>query len=249
VSPALEYLRPLWPLLMPVPGTPQLGICPVCRSAPREGHEFCHTCGKARSLAAMMGHDIPAVLPIVMSEHRSGMHNLLSQYKNSPDKRVREIQTSRLAALLAVFIDNHEQCRGDWDYAVPVPSVDRTAIRSILDRTHRFKDETKYEVLAATAPKSRALSGSQFQVNGNVTGHRILMIEDTFASGGSLLGAFEALSRAGALVVGPLVMGRHVNVTEWPPSEELMKWLRDRTWDETRCCRCAGEMRDPHAFL
>ncbi len=189
------------------------------------------------------------VLPIVLSEHRSDMHDMLSQYKKSASASVRDIQATRLAALLAVFVANHSGCIGEWDFAVPVPSTERTAIKSILNRTLRFKDGTDYGLLVATDQKSRAFNESQFEVHGNVSGDRVLLIDDTFASGGSLLSAHHALSAAGATVLGPLVIGRHVNIADWPPSDAMMKWLRSRRWDETRCCRCAGEMRDPNALL
>jgi len=87
------------------------------------------------------------------------------------------------------------------------------------------------------------------KVEGHLNGHRVLLVDDTFASGAPLFDAYEALSMAGATVIGPLAIGRHVNISGWPPSKEMMSWLRGRTWDETRCCRCAGEMRDPGALI
>jgi len=72
------------------------------------------------------------------------------------------------------------------------------------------------------------MDGSHFQAEGVLDGHRVLLIDDTFASGASLFDAYEALSTAGATVIGPLVIGRHVNVSGWPPSMEMMTWLRGR---------------------
>lgn len=63
-----------------------------------------------------------------------------------------------------------------------------------------------------------------------------------------LFSAAGALRGAGATVVGPVVLGRHVQ-TSWGPSDQMMSWLAERTWDEDRCSRCDGQRRDGGALF
>ena len=72
----------------------------------------------------------------------------------------------------------------------------------------------------------------------------MLVLDDTFTRGPTLFSALAALRAAGAFVVGPVVLGRHLN-PGWGPSQALLSWLHDRTWDEARCCRCDGERQRP----
>jgi adenine/guanine phosphoribosyltransferase-like PRPP-binding protein len=94
----------------------------------------------------------------------------------------------------------------------------------------------------------RTLDLAQFEVTIDVRGQRVLLVDDTFTTGASLFSATAALRRAGATVAGPLVLARHVQES-WVPSQEMMSWLSDRTWDEHRCCRRNGEQRDAGALF
>lgn len=88
------------------------------------------------------------------------------------------------------------------------------------------------------------LRTDRFEVTRNVAGERALVLDDTFTRGPTLFSAVAALRDAGASVVGPVVLGRHIN-PGWGPSQVLLSWLGDRTWDEARCCRCDGEHQGP----
>lgn len=97
-------------------------------------------------------------------------------------------------------------------------------------------------------PAIAPLDPDQFEVVHDVSGERVLLLDDTFTTGAKLFSAVAALRRAGATVIGPVVLGRHVQ-TSWAPSEEMMSWLSERTWDEDRCGRCDGEQRDAGALF
>lgn len=92
------------------------------------------------------------------------------------------------------------------------------------------------------------LATARFAVTRSVNGERILLLDDTFTSGATLFSAVAALRDAGAQVVGPVVLGRHVR-PDWPPSRTMLSWLGSRTWDETRCARCDGEEHHPGQML
>ena len=88
----------------------------------------------------------------------------------------------------------------------------------------------------------------RFEVLRDVGGERVLVLDDTFTRGPMLFSAVGALREAGAVIVGPLIIGRHVQ-PGWGPSRELLSWLRGRPWEEGRCCRCAGERANPGRML
>lgn len=232
-----EILRPLRPALMPVPATGQLGICPVCHSSRADNYPTCRPCSQASYL------EPPSIVPVSMSVAGGAVHRHLRMYKDAPDELTRERLTMRLAALLSVFMERHESCVGEWDVVVCVPSERRTALAPVVAKLKRFDGRGVQALKARPSDGSRSLDPDQFGVTVDVSEQRVLVLDDTFTTGAKLFSAVAALQRAGAVIVGPVVLGRHVNAA-WEPSQEMMSWLADRTWSEHRCCRCDGEQRD-----
>lgn len=226
---------------MPVPAV-QPEICRICHSSTNPGYSTCYQCGFD---ASALGPT--EVVPITMSVERELVHHHLRNYKDGRSDEERERLTARLAALLSVFMDNHSRCLGEWDYAVCVPSSSRSAVTNIAKRTKVLHGATRERLTATPGDWSRQFTSARFTVAGRVTGDRVLLLEDTYASGASVHSAAAVLRAAGAQVVGPLVLGRHVNPAH-KPSGQMLEWLRDRRWDPARCCRCAGEMRDPNGL-
>jgi hypothetical protein len=237
-----EVLLPLRPALVPVPANGQIGICAICHSNCPAEFSTCYPCRQASTL------DPPSILPISMSISHGLVHHHLRMYKDAPDELTRGRLVLRLAALLSVFMENHGACVGEWDMVTCVPSERRVAMASVVAKLQRFQGRT-FEVLRAQSEATgRALDPDRFQVTSVVSGQRVLLLDDTFTTGASLFSAIAALRQAGAVVVGPVVLGRHVQAS-WAPSQEMMSWLADRTWDEHRCCRCNGERRDAGALF
>jgi orotate phosphoribosyltransferase len=169
-------------------------------------------------------------------------------YKDSPDAQTRERLAMRLAALLSLFMEKHAACVGEWDVVTCVPSSARVALLPVVAKLKRFDQRELQALVAAPGEHGRTLDPDQFRVVEDVTGMRVLLLDDTFTTGAKLFSAVAALGRSGADVVGPVVLGRHVQ-TSWGPSEEMMRWLEKRVWSEDRCCRCAGERRDEGALF
>jgi predicted amidophosphoribosyltransferase len=235
---ALEFLAPLRAGLIPLPATNQSGVCEICHTGIDADYVRCSQCEQARYLA------VPEVLPIAMSVHLGLLHAHLRGYKDNLDTAVRSRMALRLAALVSVFMANHQRCLGEWDYVTCVPSVRRAAPAAIVSHLGVFAPRYN-QVLAASAEvrrAERALDPGRFPVSGRVRRDRVLLFDDTFTSGASIFSAVAALREAGAEVVGPLVIGRHIR-PDWGPSQALLYWLAQRKWDEHRCARCGGEYR------
>jgi hypothetical protein len=156
--------------------------------------------------------------------------------------------TMRLAALLAMFLHHHARCIGTWDVVASVPSETRVAMQPIIEKIKRLKEFQQQCLHGRPATGGRMFDPDQFEVVGDVQGLRILLLDDTFTTGAKLFSAVSALRRAGGVVVGPVVLGRHVQ-PGWPPSVAMLKWLDDHAWDETRCCRCGGARREEGSLL
>lgn len=237
---ARELILPLRSALVPVPAQPLDRVCAICHSSVKTGFSRCLPCSEAAAA------DPPEILPITLSVHGELIHTHLRNYKDSHTAGVRSRMSLRLAALLATFMANHASCVGEWDYATCVPSATRVALRAVVDRIRLFAG--RYRQVLASRPETgeRAIDPARFTVSADVSNHRILLLDDTFVSGASVFSAAGALREHGAAVVGPVVIGRHVQ-RGWPPSAELLSRLAKRPWDETRCARCTGER--PRASL
>lgn len=238
---AQQLILPLRGALLPVPAQPHDGVCSICHSSANAGFPRCIPCDKAAWL------DPPEILPITLSVHGGLIHDHLRAYKDSAVRAVRDRMSLRLAGLLAIFMTNHACCVGEWDYATCVPSARRVALQPVVSRIQLFSDRYRQVLAMRPGGGERVLDPAQFTVTENVTDQRILLLDDTFVSGAKLFSAAAALRQGGAIVLGPVVIGRHIQ-RDWEPSGELLSWIEERSWDETRCARCAGERRGGTLF-
>lgn len=239
---ALDLLQPLRGALVPVPAA-QTDICPICHSSTNPNYVTCYPC--EFNVSEVDGTEI---LPITMSVESGLVHHHLRSYKDGRDLEERERLTTRLAALHAVFLANHSDCLGEWDYTVCVPSQSRSAVADVAERTRVLNGNVRPVLSTTPGNWSRHFTTERFTIDGEVADARILLLDDTYASGSSIHSAAAVLRAAGAQVIGPLVLGRHVNPAH-PPSTKMLEWLASRRWDPERCCRCAGELRDPNALF
>jgi hypothetical protein len=227
-------LRPLRPALVPVPAGSEPGVCAVCHSSCGPGYQRCLNCHRTACT--------PDIVPVSMSLDRGLLHSYLWKYKRSADALTRDQCTRRLAALLAVFMEHHDECLGPWDYVSCVPSVRQVAMSAVVAKLQVFSGRAQ-QVLESVRDVGRAFEPGQFRLTADVRGHKVLLLDDTYASGGHMFSAAACLQDSGATITGPLVIGRHLNPSGWEPSRDLAEWLSGRQWDEGQCCRCGGERR------
>lgn len=238
---ARQLILPLRGSLIPVPAQPQEGVCSICHSSASPGYRACYPCHEAAWV------DPPEILPITLSVHGELIHDHLRGYKDSRSPSVRDRMSLRLAGLLATFMANHAECVGVWDYTTCVPSAHRVALAPVVSRIGLFAGRYRQVLTGRPDAVERAVDPAQFTVSGDVKGHRVLLLDDTFTTGAKLFSAAAALRQHGAVVVGPVVIGRHIQ-RSWAPSSELLSWVEERPWSEGRCARCAGERRSGTLF-
>jgi predicted amidophosphoribosyltransferase len=242
VPTAREVMDPIRSGLLPVPATPQQGVCRICHSSCDSNYSQCFPC-----FAGIRAGTELNLLPISMSVHSGLLHEHLRGYKDNQSDEVRERMTYRLAALVSVFLTAHATCVGEFDTVSPIGSPERCAPGEIIRRVTALKDLSPPTLIARSHDK-QSISPDRFQVVRNVKDERILLFDDTFTSGASMFSATLALRMAGATVVGPVVVGRHFQ-PNYTYSKELNSWLGQREWSPDRCARCGGERRDPQQMF
>lgn len=233
---AAQLIAPLRGALVPVPAQPQDGVCSTCHSSARPGFSTCRPCADATSLTP------PEILPITLSVDGGLMHSHLRGYKDSPSSAARARMGLRLAGLLATFLARHGRCIGAWDIVTCVPSPERVALEAVVTRIAMLEDAYHQVLAARGGTAARSLGAGRFAVTDDVRTRRVLLLDDTVASGARLFSAAAALRRSGAAIVGPVVLGRHIH-PGWPPTGDLLSWIERIPWDEHRCARCAGARR------
>lgn len=170
------------------------------------------------------------VIPISYSA-ADGLEAAIWRAKNDPDHRWLNLP---LAALLHRFIKAHlaciEETWGRVDIIAPVPSHTRARfgwdhMRYLVDRVknrpfaERWADGLLEKVDLSTAGTRRgaAVRGLFRVARGRpaIAGKRVLLIDDTFTSGGTLRSAGLAIEAAGGLLPVALSIGRQVKPDEY----------------------------------
>ena len=230
------YLERIQPGLVPI-AAGQPGVCGICRSG-ADGDDRCWRCSQ---------EGIVPVLPISMSVHSEALHQRLRWYKDGQPPQRRE-HTLELAALLVLFLGHHLGCLGGApDLVVTVPSRRRDAVKGIEDQVGWLSE--RHTSLSAVGTKDLP----QFEVDGDVRGKQVLLLDDTFTRGRSITAASRALSGAGADGVRALVIGRHFH-PGYDTSVELWECLKRHTWRLDRCgicgpIHCSGSSNDQRRML
>lgn len=219
------------------------GICRTCGTWIDAGYRDCSPCNRSPDL-------LQPVVPITYSRHLGQIHTALRNYKDgTPAAQAYAIP--RLTAILWRFIQAHETCVAQaagisgFDLVTTVPSSTpeaderRTNLRRIVKGCMPLS--TRYiRVLQATgkAPAGRAFHADRYTSNVDLAGRAVLLIDDTWTTGGHAQSASVALRAAGATAVGFVAIGRHVNPS-WQiagtTSGELLAALPRRfAWDVCR---------------
>jgi predicted amidophosphoribosyltransferase len=190
------------------------GICRVCWGFIDPEYDTCFKCGHQPD-------SLDVMVPITYSEHLGQFHLALRNYKDGDSESIRRHDAVRLAAILWRFLRDHEACVAraadvdDFDLVTIVPSSnperDKQSpfakltgwIEPIKERLHRTLEPTG-EV------EGRDFDANRFKSIADLSGRSVLLLDDTWATGGHAQSAAYALMAAGAQKVALVVIGRHV---------------------------------------
>jgi len=218
------------------------GVCAICKTFIRQGFRACIPCERQPEV-------LDAVVPITYSEHFGQIHDALRGYKDGV-REVKSYAQPRLAAILWRFLELHEACvagaagaTSGFDVVATVPSSTRARdkasslwriagwCRPVNDRLERLLVPTD-QVQAG-----RAFGPTRYALTRELSGEDVLLIDDTWTSGGHAQSAAHVLKTGGAGQVALVVIGRHLQrnwelVAGGPTSGDRLDELPRRfSWD------------------
>jgi len=190
------------------------GICRVCWGFVDPSYETCFKCGhQPDSLAA--------TVPITYSEHLGQMHLALRNYKDASNPSIRRHDATRLAAILWRFLRDHEACVagaagvGGFDLVTIVPSSNperdkHSPFAELTGWIEPIKSRLQRTLAPTGEVEGREFDANRFRPTAEMSGESVLLLDDTWTSGGHAQSAAHALTAAGAQQVALVVIGRHV---------------------------------------
>jgi hypothetical protein len=205
----------------------------------RAGFARCYQCDLAKSEAGDLLAD--AVVPVGYAVKGELLAADLRRYKSSRDGAAEAAQ--RLRAMLAVFL--RERGSGLWRAAgmagapsavAVVPSGQgRPGPHPLTGMVASCVDlpVTRLTVRQPAQPCRRGINLGWLTVLGLPVGADVLLVDDTWVSGGSAQSAAAALKLAGARAVALVVLGRHLDPAD-PRSAELLRALRSAASQRAR---------------
>lgn len=205
--------------------------CRICRGPVQRGFALCYQCDLAKSQAGGLLAD--AVAPIGYAVKGEPLAEDLWRYKSGRGGAAGAAE--RLRLMLAAFLRKHGPClwraagmaAGPSTVAVVPSGQGRPGPHPLTGIVRSCADLPETGLIAGPAgvPRGRAVSLGWLRVRGPVAGTDVLLVDDTWVSGGSAQSAAAALKLAGARHVALVVLGRHVDPAD-PRSAELLRALR-----------------------
>jgi predicted amidophosphoribosyltransferase len=225
---------------------PGRGVCAVCWTAVPSDFRLCFQCNQARNEFGRRLANV--VVPIALAVKREQLAHELWHYKYDVDPSVRSRLTTRLGAVLWRFLGQHEkhiaEAIGMSTFSI-VTTVPGTRQR---DGNHPLEDivgalvghtKARYEPLLSIGHNEaplHSLAADRYLATRQLRGEpAVLLIDDTWTTGGNAQSAALALRAAGAAKIAIVVMGRHFDrgFRDCETYYQQAKSIRF-TWDS--CC-------------
>ncbi|HEX5928287.1 MAG TPA: hypothetical protein VFY48_02750 [Solirubrobacterales bacterium] len=191
------------------------GICRVCWGFIDPDYDTCYKCGFQTDC-------LDAVVPITYSEHLGQLHLALSNYKRGSSQAIRRYAAIRVAAILWRFLGQHETCVAEaagvdgFDLVTIVPSSDPerdkdSPFAELTGWIEPIKSRLRRTLKPSGEVKGREFDAKRFTpIDSKLGDSSVLLLDDTWATGGHAQSAAHALLAAGAEKVALVVVGRHV---------------------------------------
>jgi len=205
---------------LPAVPEPGPGVCVSCRGPARRGFARCFHCGLHAESAPGLLADV--VAPVACAPKGSRLATDLWLYKSGRTGS-REAGAALLAMLL-VFL--HDEAPGVWRPGAAVPTCacvvpsgrGRPGPHPLQALVHGCLALPWAALVARPGgdPWARALDPGRFRASRPLNGAAVLLLDDTWTSGGTAQSAAVALKRGGARWVAVVVLGRHLPPVRGP---------------------------------
>ncbi len=190
------------------------GICRVCWGFIDPDYDTCYRCDHQPD-------SLDVMIPITYSEHLGQIHLALRNYKDGSSESIRRHDAIRVAAILWRFLRDHESClarasgSSDFDLVTIVPSSSperdkQSAFAKITGWIEPIKERLHRALEPTGEVEGRDFSTNRFRSTLDLSEKSVLLLDDTWATGGHAQSAAHSLRAAGAEKVALVVIGRHV---------------------------------------
>jgi hypothetical protein len=190
------------------------GVCRICWTFTRPGFSTCYPCGFQPEM-------LDLVVPITYSEHLGQMHTALRNYKDGSTDSVKRYAAVRLAAVLWRFLSGHEACIARelavdaFPIVAVVPSSSpererRSPLWELLQWIEPLRDRLERILEPTGEVTGREYNSARFRHRRRLAGEPVLLLDDTWTTGGHAQSAAHALLAGGASKVALVMIGRHV---------------------------------------
>jgi hypothetical protein len=213
-------------ILVRVPGD-GVDVCPICRSWRHERFPLCSNC---MEVSEMLARPCELVIPITLYRKPSALREILTYYKPGRDRL--EPQFKQFVAIIFdLFLHYNSKLLwdvvGGFDVVTNVPSTHAggTTLRDIISVDGAFGAPFSDLLRRGEGDLgSRVMSDDGFEVIADVSGRRVLLIDDVYTTGARAQSAASALQMKGSTVVAVLTIARRVNPEFNEASKRL--WCR-----------------------
>jgi hypothetical protein len=194
-------------------------FCRTCRGPAGAGFARCYQCELALSQAGGLLAD--AVAPVGFAVRGGQLADDLWRYKSDRADAMESARSAaRLGELLSAFLRDTGEAlwreagmsAGPSAVAVVPSGQGRLGAHPLIPMVRSCVDLPLVRLaIAPTVIHARGVDADWLRVGGPVSGADILVVDDTWVSGGSAQSAAAALKLAGAHRVAVVVLGRHIN--------------------------------------
>jgi hypothetical protein len=214
--------------------------CDVC-TTPIDGGDLCRRCREDRDRFGAGLADL--VVPVTYGGHNEQSKTLLYGYKTELAARAGDERRSLILLLLWVAVHLHGQCierriGAPLDAWTTVPSTKGRSPHPLSTNARRAGLGPGELVAAPTSeqpPDLRATSGERFSLHPrSLTGRHVLIVDDTWTSGGRAQSLALTAHAAGASTVTIVVLARWL-APGWPVTAAYLETYPQRTFDPRIC--------------
>lgn len=235
-----------------VPTAPRpLDSCETCQGAvgARDDGQFWSGCFQCARYDGYLDTFVPITYSVA-----SGLESVLHRFKDFGDEY--SWMGAPLGCLLTRFLRKHRVCIEDdadgIDVAAYVPSNNQARTFSQLDRMidtvkgspvrdwFPWRTDVIERDFSERRPGRAQLKPDAYAVDAAaVRGKAVLLLDDTWTSGSSLVSSAAALKHAGASYVVGLTIGRQLNEGgHYGSTDEILADVRGREWTDDDCVLC-----------
>jgi predicted amidophosphoribosyltransferase len=223
--------------------------CELCGGAvgPYGDGGYWPRCAQCRNYSEALDEFVP-----ISYSMSTGLESALHKFKDFENYGWLQ---APLGALLYTFLDHHRECIENAvegvDIATFVPADNRqrtfSPLQQVLDALTENPIEDWYSwdpgAIARDFATSRPRRGEEkpeAYVVKAISGMSVLLLDDTWTSGASMVSSAAALKQAGARAVIGLTLGRQLNIDgHFGSTDTIRASVSARAWRSTECLLCS----------